>query len=163
MKSSKNAIVSGIIGILVAVCLSAQEVNPVAYVQTDQFKIANITLGSHIIEAEKAFGKPDSIEAVPSKLDSIEEQIYYFNGIIALVSNERITRLECFTPKYKTPKGLKVADSISKLFKIMGKSEIWIIENHKEVHYALWPPCDTYMIFEIQNDKIVKIILDYVP
>lgn len=141
----------------------AQDISNITYVQPEQFKIANVTLGSLLKDVEKVFGKADSIEAVPSKLDSIEEQLYYFNGVTILASNDRVSRLECINPNYKTPKGIKVGDTISKLFKTYGKSEIWVIGNNKEVHYALWPPCDTYMIFELQDNKITKIILDYVP
>jgi hypothetical protein len=135
-----------------------------AYIKVEQFKIAKVTLGSDLKAAEKAFGKADSIEAISTdKIDSVEEQWYYFNGITALVSNNRISRLECVNPKYKTPQGIKVGDATEKLFKTLGKSEIWNIENRKSVQYALWPPCDLYMIFELDHGKISRIILDYIP
>ena len=134
------------------------------YVKVAQFKIAKVTLGSDLKDAEKVFGKPDSIEAISdNKIDSMEEQLYYFNGIIALVANNKVSRLECTNPKYKTPQGIKVGDTIEKLFKTLGKSEIWNIKNRKSAQYALWPPCDTYMIFELDHGKISKIILDYMP
>jgi hypothetical protein len=134
-----------------------------SYVKVAQFKIANITLGSTLEAAEKTFGKPDSIEAIYSKIDSVEELLYYFNGVTALVSNDRISRLECINPKYKTPQAIKVGDKSSRLFSALGKSEVWKVNNHKEVHYPLWPPCDTYMIFELSDGLITKITLDYVP
>ncbi len=141
----------------------SQKNGSVAYVKVNQFKIANLTLGSSLIIAEKTFGKPDSIESVPSKIDSLDESIYYFSGVTALVTGDKISRLECSIPKYKTPQGLKVGDTLERLFKVLGKSEIWRFEDHREVQYLLWPPCDTYMIFEINGGKISKITLDFVP
>jgi tetrahydromethanopterin S-methyltransferase subunit G len=140
-----------------------QKSNSITYLRVEQFKIANVTLGSSLKTAEKVFGKPDSIEAIPSKIDSVEELMYYFNGVTALITGDKVGRLECVNPKYKIPQGIRVGDTVSKLFKTLGKSEVWKIENHKEVQYALWPPCDTYMIFELEQGKISKIILDYIP
>lgn len=145
-------------------CLAlCQKNNSIAYVKVEQFKIAKVTLGSDLKSAEKLFGRPDSIEDISSKLDSVEEQLYYFKGVTALVSNNKISRLECTNTKYKTPQGIKVGDTLTKLFKTLGRTEIWKIENRKSVQYALWPPCDTYMIFELDQGKISKIVLDYIP
>ncbi len=140
-----------------------QKGNSITYVKMEQFKIAKITLGSELKSAEKVFGKADSIEDISGKMDTVEEMIFYFNGITALVTNNKISRLECSNSKYKTPQGIKVGDPIAKLFKTMGKTEIWNIDSRKSAHYALWPPCDTYMIFDLDDGRISKITLDYIP
>jgi hypothetical protein len=141
----------------------SQQVDSIAYIQAEQFKIANVTLGSSLKAALKAFGKPDSIEDVSNGQDSIKEQLYHFHGVTALLSNSKVSRLECINPKHKTPQGMSVDDTINKLFNALGKTEIWQFDGREKVQYVLWPPCDTYMIFEIQSKRITKIILDFTP
>jgi hypothetical protein len=144
--------------------LSSQNGGKVQYVKVEQFKIGKITLGSDLKAAEKAFGKPDSIEATASLGgDSVEEQLYYFNGVTALIANDKVSRLECVNARYKTPQGLKVGDPLQRIFKNLGRTQIWNIEGHRSVQYVLWPPCDTFLIFELDDGKVSKIILDYIP
>jgi hypothetical protein len=160
----KSSIIILLLIYLVPIYSMGQNSTSLQYIKVDQFKIAKITLGSDLKAAEKSFGKPDSIESTSSiGIDSVEEQLYYFNGVTALIANDKVSRLECVNPKYKTPKGLKVGDPVEKVFKSLGKTQIWNIENHKSAQYALWPPCDTYLIFEIEGEKVSKIILDYIP
>lgn len=143
-----------------AIC---QQVDSVAYIKIEQFKVANITLGSNLKAALKAFGKPDSIKDLSIGIDSVKEQLYYFNGVAALVSDAKVSRLECINPKYKTPQGLRVGNTTEMLFKVLGKTEIWKSKGCDKVQYALWPPFDTYMTFELYDNRITKIILDFTP
>jgi len=156
---------SAIIGLLI-ICrlvVSGQTGKTTSFIKVAQFKIARITLGSAVPAAERVFGKPDSIEDNSAMTDSVQEQTYYFKGVTMRFCGGKACELQCVNPRYKTPQGLKVGDTVAKLFKTLGKTEIWQENGLRKAHYLLWPPSDTYMIFEFQHDRISKIILEFSP
>jgi hypothetical protein len=144
-------------------CAISQKSDSIAYIKVEHFKVAKITLGSSLRSALNVFGKPDSVKEAFNNALNGQEKTYWFNGVTIRVYEDKVCGLICTNLKYKTPVGIGIDDTIDKLFSTLGKAEIWQFGGRERVQYFLWPPSDTFMIFEFQEKKISKIILDFIP
>jgi hypothetical protein len=129
----------------------------------DQFKISGITIGTKRDEVVKIFGNPDSSISVPDEVVDDSGETLSYEGLEIYVAANKVYNIKCKNKKYSTADSIKVGDSIEKVFKTYGKTDI--IKRNEQDMICYWLiKSDCQLIFHIRNKKVylIHFWMDYV-
>jgi len=131
------------------------------FISGKQFAIAGITLGSKTEKVLAVLGKPRSIKKEVGDAYEDTAYTYFYPGLKIYIAGGSVSQsVECTSWRYATPDGIRVGDSVNKLYSIYGYSAVGQIQNNKgDIYYYCGPGSQTWMVFTVTKNKIIEISL----
>ena len=140
-------------------CLLAQIEQGQGYVRADQAAIAGIVLGSTEKQVLNALGKPPELRDVPSGGDRAKKvRLYRYPGVDIEVTEGRVSVVRCTAPRYATPDGVRVGDSLIKVLRVYLTTEFDINGDERTDWYGVMRK-DAFLVFRYRSMVISEIEL----
>ena len=125
----------------------------------DQFAINGVTLGKNKVpELINAFGTPAEVRSEETEAGPDTAKVYIFEGVEAYTQDGELLNLECTSPNYATPDGVKVGDSLDAVFSIYGRTSVRDHGDSRLLGYSVGET-DAALLIHIKDGRISKLEL----
>jgi hypothetical protein len=135
---------------------------PQGEISASRFSISGVSIGSTKRRVLRAFGEPARLDNPGlSDFTDLPQQVLHYGGIEILMEGDEVYRLECSSPAFATRDGVRVGDSVARVERIYGRGERYVTYPGEEYLRYNVAHTDTYLLFQIAQDRVEKIILGF--
>ena len=129
------------------------------YVRTEQAAIAGITVGSTEEQLFHALGKPTELKDLPSGRDSTKNvRLFRYPGVDVEVAGGKVSVVRCSAPRYATPDGVRVGDSLVRPIRLYGATKFDIAGDERVDWYGVMNT-DAFLVFRFRGEAVSGIEL----
>jgi len=124
------------------------------YVRTEQAAIAGITVGSTEEQLFHALGKPTELKDLPSGRDSTKNvRLFRYPGVDVEVAGGKVSVVRCSAPRYATPDGVRVGDSLVRPIRLYGATKFDIAGDERVDWYGVMNT-DAFLVFRFRAQQV---------